>query len=143
MIYTYEYSNNDLEYYDNLNRCTIKEDSVIFQTNDNDNIYEYEINLSNLVEYIRDYYEDSLIENADGLCDYISILADGYDLTAIVRLLDGLDTDNEFFIVDYYDNIIPFNNMDELSEIYDIAEVIEDLINRGNLSDYCEKLSGF
>ncbi len=138
MIYTYEYSDNDLKYYDNLNRCTIKEDSVNFKTNDNNNIYK--IDLSNLVEYIRDYYDDCLIENADGLCDYIGVLADGYDLTAIVRLIDGLDTDNEFFIVDYYDNIIPFNNMDELAEIYDLAEVIDEIINNDKLDDYCFKI---
>lgn len=139
MIYRYDYSNNELEYYEGLNRCTIRDNSVLFATTEN----IYEISYFNIVEYIRDYYEDCLIVNADGLCDYIAAMAEGYNLTAIVRLVDGLDTDNGYYIVDYYDNVIPFNNMNELAEIYDIAEVLCDLINRDNLLYYCEKISGF
>ena len=139
MIFRHDYSDNELEYYEELNRCTIRDDSVLFATNE----YIYEISFFNLVDYIINYYEDCYLCNADGLCDYIAAIAEGYDLNAIVRLVDGLDTDNEFFIIDYYDNVIPFNNMGDLAEIYDIAEVINDLITKDELFTYCTKISGF
>lgn len=139
MIFRYNYSDDKLQHYDKINRCTINDSCVLFM--DDKGIYK--IGFHKLVRYIVDYYENCSIGNADGLCDYIGLLADSYDLTAIVRLVDGLDTDNEYYLVDYYDNIIPFNNMNELSEIYDIAEIINDMAKNDEIENYCEQLDSF
>ena len=139
MIYRYDYSDSDLEYYEELNRCTINNDYVSFMTEDG----IYRIGFHEIIRYIANFYEDCFIGNADDLCYYIGVLSDRYELDIIIKLVDGLDTDNEYFIVDYYNHIIPLDDMNDVAETYDVAEIISDMINRELVEDYCEKISEF
>lgn len=93
MVFRYNYTEEELEYYEKLNRCTIGNDYVLFETDEG----IYKVGFHELVRYINDYY----------------------------------------------DNIIPFDNMKDVAEIYDISEIIDDMIRKSEIEDYCEQLDSF
>ena len=101
----------------------------------------YKIDLFDTIRYIQDYITDDYICNLDELCDLIETIASNYDLPILLSLFKNLDynvTKNEWLTRDscYWD-IVPFNNLKELGEIYDIAEIVEDILQYGRTEEYC------
>ena len=105
----------------------------------------YQIDLFDLINYIQDYTcPDDYICNLDGLCDLVESMAANYDLPILLCLFKNLDyniSKNEWLCIDCYSwNITPFNNIEELGQIYDLAEVFEDLLEYDRTGDYCRIL---
>lgn len=105
----------------------------------------YTIELYDFVEFIRDYYSDDIIENADGVCDIIDYYADSYDLIEVIRIVEELDaysvSNNEFIVLDssYYCSNY-FNNFNDISDIFDITDILENICNDiDHLEYYCNK----
>lgn len=126
-----------------VDKIKINDYSVIFQTNDN----TYEIDIYNLINYIQDYFcPDDIIVDYNGLCDLIESLACSYDLTEIIRLCKRLDDDiinKDFIVIDLYNyGILSFNTIKELTDIYDISDIIVDIIDNDDLKEYCDYYDG-
>ena len=105
---------------------------------------EYICYLRDIIDYILDYYkEGNIITDIDGLCNYISDLSDNGDILDLICLFEHITGD----IIDYNYIIINngltvwrFNDMYDLNHIFNLNDIIQDMINRRLVEDYCFKL---
>lgn len=110
------------------------------------NRVKYEFEFYELLEFIKDYYDpDAYLSDFDGLCELISILAEGHELwqvACICQYINNSNIEDAWFSIDYYNQLDSFNDMYDLNELYDIADIVENLIEYYSdmLEDYCNKV---
>lgn len=124
--------------YDFLKDFKIDGDYILFCDKENNC---YQTDFIDLVNFVEEYFDiDSFICNSDGLCDLIDAYACSYDLLKLVWLFEDLDIyniENEWFIIDYNFNISFFNDLEELDAIYDIADILDSLLECDYKEDFC------
>ena len=129
---------NNSELYDNLKDYDIVDDYCVFIDQKNNS---YKIDFFDIITYIGDYVSDDYICDLDGLCDLVESMASNYDLPILLALFKNLDYEiskNEWLCIDCYCwDITPFNNIEELGQIYDLADIFEDLLQYNRTEDYC------
>ena len=105
----------------------------------------YKIDFFDIIQYIDNYVTDDYICNLDGLCDLVESIASDYNLPILLALFKNLDyniSKNEWLCIDcVYWNITPFNNLEEMGQIFDLADVFEDMLECGMADEYCIRLA--
>ena len=118
-------------------------DCVTFEVEEN----EYVFYFVDIIDYVCDYYKpDIIISDIDGLCDYICDLSDNNDILDLISLFKGIEDDIVEFNYILITNGLScwrFNDLHDLSCIFNLSDIVQDIINRNLVEDYCEKLSGF
>lgn len=113
------------------------EDFLIFKYNEK----EYKFTLNNIIDYINNYYTpDDIITDINGLFQEIEDYARARDLIELIFIFNNIDeyiTDYEYIIIYNSLRIEGFNTLDELIHIYNISEIIDDLIFNKQLKYYC------
>lgn len=110
------------------------------------NNIKYEFELYEILEFIKDYYDpDAFLCDYDGLCDLISILAEGHELwqvSCICQYINESNIEDAWFSIDYYNQLNSFNDMYDLNELYDIADIVGELIeyHYNELDEYCKRV---
>ena len=108
---------------------------------------EYICYLRDIIDYIQDYFQPNcIITDIDGLCGYINYLSDNGDILDILKLLANIEediTDYNYIIISNGLSCWRFNDMYDLNHIFNINDIVQDMINRKMVEDYCELLDGF
>ena len=105
----------------------------------------YEIGFYELINFIRDYYcLDDYIVDFDLLCELIEMFAGNQDMIQILRLCNNLTGDmleSEYFIIDsVYLDVLTVDNVKELLDIYDVEDVLNEMVENDNIKYYCNEL---
>lgn len=105
---------------------------------------EYVFYLRDIIDYIQDYYKpDITISDIDGLCDYICDLSDNGDILDLILLFKYIDNDIinfNYIIIDNGLSCWRFNDLKDLCNIFNIQDIVQDLVNRKLVEDYCFKI---
>lgn len=105
----------------------------------------YEIGFYDLITFIRDYYcPDDIIGDFDDLCYLVESFANSYDMIQILRLCNNLTEDmleSEYFIIDsVYLEVLTVDNVKELLDIYDVEDVLNEMVENDRIGEYCSEL---
>lgn len=105
----------------------------------------FQLYFIDIVDYINLYYKpNDIITDIDGLCDYVTDLSENGDINGLIKLFKYIDDD-----VDRFNYIIisenglscwRFNDLYDLSCIYNLKDVVVDLIINDQLENYCYEL---
>lgn len=104
----------------------------------------YEIDFHDLINFIRDYYcPDDIIRDFDDLCYTIESFANNHDMIQVLRLCNNLTEDmleSEYFIIDsVYLEVLAVDNINELLNIYDIEDIMNEMVENDRIKEYCNK----
>lgn len=105
----------------------------------------YKIGFYELINFIRDYYcPDDYIVDFDLLCELIEMFAGNQDMIQLLRLCNNLTEDmleSEYFVIDaVYLEVYTVNNVKELIDIYDIEDIMNEMVENDKIKDYCNEL---
>ena len=105
----------------------------------------YEIEFDDLINLIRDYFcPDDIIGDFDDLCYLVESFANSYDMIQVLRLCNNLTEDmleSEYFIIDsVYLDVLTVDNVKELLDIYDVEDVLNEMVENDMISNYCNEL---
>ena len=105
----------------------------------------YEMEFYDLISFIRDYFcPDDIIGDFDDLCCLVESFANSYDMIQVLRLCNNLTEDmleSEYFIIDsVYLDVLTVDNVKELLDIYDVEDVLNEMVENDMISDYCNEL---
>ena len=105
----------------------------------------YEIEFYEIIDYIKDYFcPDDIIADFDDLCYLVESFANSYDMIQILRLCNNLTEDmleSEYFIIDsVYLDVLTVDNVKELLDIYDVEDVLNEMVENDNIKYYCNEL---
>lgn len=105
----------------------------------------YQFYFIDIVDYINKYYKpNDIITDIDGLCNYITDLSENGDINGLIKLFKYIDND-----IDCFDYVIisenglscwRFNDLEDLCNIYNIKDIVVDLITNQQLETYCYEL---
>lgn len=105
----------------------------------------YEMEFYDLITFIRDYYcPDDIIGDFDDLCYLVESFANSYDMIQILRLCNNLTEDmleSEYFIIDsVYLEVLTVDNINELLDIYDVEDIMNEMVENDIIGEYCNEL---
>ena len=105
----------------------------------------YEMEFYDLITFIRDYYcPDDIIGDFDDLCYLVESFANSYDMIQILRLCNNLTQDmlgSEYFIIDsVYLDVLTVDNVKELLDIYDVEDILNEMVENDKIEEYCNEL---
>ena len=124
-----------------IRKLNITNYSVCF----NYNGVNYEIEFDDLINFIRDYYcPDDIIGDFDDLCYLVESFANSYDMIKVLRLCNNLTEDmleRKYFIIDsVYLEVYDIDNVKELIDIYDIEDILNEMVENDTIEEYCNEL---
>lgn len=115
-------------------------DSVEFKYNGE----KYCMYMYNILDYIRENNLSDFVGDIGDIADLFDALLDMHDINTVIRICKSLYDSGigfDYFLIDFYDyNINCFNNLIELNNIYDIADIVEYIIKNEWIQDYCEEV---
>ena len=105
----------------------------------------YEMEFYDLISFIRHYFcPDDIIGDFDDLCYLAESFANSYDMIQVLRLCNNLTQDmlgSEYFIIDsVYLDVLTVDNVKELIDIYDIEDVLNEMVENDKIGEYCNEL---
>ena len=116
-----------------------EKNTVVFKQNNE----RYHMNLSNFLDYIRDYNLREFIADWYEICEFIKFLADSRDFRELIELcynLHNSDINSEYFVVDSDYEVETFSNLREFGRLYDIGDIIGHLLDIEKIEEYSEKI---
>ena len=124
-----------------IRKLNVTDYSVRFEYND----VNYEMEFYDLITFIRDYYcPDDIIGDFDDLCYLVESFANSYDMIQVLRLCNNLTQDmlgSEYFIIDsVYLEVLTVDNVKELLDIYDIEDILNEMVENDIIGEYCNEL---
>lgn len=126
---------------EDITKLNVTEYSVCF----NYDGVNYEIEFDDLINFIRDYFcPDGIIGDFDDLCYLVESFANSYDMIQILRLCNNLTKnmlESEYFIIDsVYLDVLTVDNVKELLDIYNVEDVLNEMVENDMISNYCNEL---
>lgn len=124
-----------------INNLHVSDYSVCFEYDG----VNYEIEFYDLINFIRDYQcPDDIIGDFDDLCYLVESFANSYDMVQVLRLCNNLTQDmleSEYFVIDsVYLDVLTIDNIHELLDIYDIEDIMNEMVENDKIKDYCNEL---
>lgn len=124
-----------------IKKLNVTDYSVLFQYDG----VNYEIDFHDLINFIRDYYcPDDIIRDFDDLCYTVELFANNHDMVQVLRLCNNLTEDmleSEYFIIDsVYLEVLTVDNINELLDIYDIEDIMNEMVENDRIEEYCNEL---
>lgn len=133
--------NKDAEKYEIINNIKIIDNDIIFNYENQ----RYKLEWNELINYLYDYYcYDDYLFNFDDLLYYIEELARNLDIVALLNLFNDLtyiNIESDYFIIDStYKYVNTFDDLKELSCIYNVVDIVEEICENDKINDYCEEV---
>ena len=124
-----------------INKLDVSDYTVRFEYDD----VNYGIGFYELINFIRDYYcLDDYIVDFDLLCELIEMFAGNQDMIQVLRLCNNLTRnmlESEYLVIDsVYLDVLTVDNVKELIDIYDIEDVLNEMVENDKIGEYCNEL---
>ena len=124
-----------------IRKLNVTDYSVLFQYDG----VNYEMEFYDLINFIRDYYcPDDIIVDFDDLCYLVESFARDSDMVQVLRLCNNMTEDmleSEFFVIDsVYLEVYAVDNINKLLDIYDIEDIMNEMVENDRVEEYCNKI---
>ena len=78
------------------------------------------------------------------MCYLVESFANSYDMIQVLRLCNNLTGDmleSEYFVIDsVYLEVYTVDNIKELLDIYDVEDIINEMVENYKIVEYCNEL---
>lgn len=78
------------------------------------------------------------------MCYLVESFANSYDMIQVLRLCNNLTGDmleSEYFVIDsVYLEVYTVDNIKELLDIYDVEDIINEMVENDKIGEYCNEL---